>query len=374
MRTEPTPTSRPLVPAGTPSPASPPPPPRRRRGRVLRRTALVLAAALVALPLAGAGYETWASRDADRRYPAPGRLVDVGDHALHVDVRGSGSPVVVLEAGSGETSIGWQAVADALAEHTTVVSYDRAGYAWSTPSDEPRTGDAVVADLRAALAASGLEGPYVLVGHSMGGLYARLLAERHPDEVAGLVLVDARPEDDARDTAAVLEREGRPADPPPWLLGALQRTGVLRLLADDLLAGAVPAEERERFLDVVATPAFFAARQQEADLIGSTEDAVRGQDLGDTPVRVIARGEAQDYAAAGISAAGGAELERVWQDGQRAMTGLSTDSRLVVAEGSGHLVPHDRPDVVVDQVLDVLADLRARGVSEQAGTGAAGVQ
>jgi len=314
---------------------------------------------VVGLPAAGAGYEAWASRDAAERYPAPGRLVDVGGHALHVDVRGTGSPAVVLEAGSGETSIGWEAVADALAEHTTVVTYDRAGYAWSEPSDEPRTGDAVVRDLTAALDAVGVDGPVVAVGHSMGGLFTRLLAEQHPDDVAGLVLVDARPEDDAARTAAVLAAEDRPADPPVWALGLMQRTGVLRLLADELLAGAVEPAERERFLDVVATPAFFAARQQEADLIGSTEDAVRGQDLGDLPVRVIARGEPQDYAAAGISARGGAELERIWQDGQRGMLALSSDARLVVAEGSGHLVPRERPDVVVAQVLDVLDEVRA---------------
>jgi len=160
---------------------------------LLRRTALAVALTLLALPLAGAGYEAWSARGAADRYPPPGRLVDVGDHALHLDVRGAGSPVVVLEAGSGETSLGWQAVADALAERTTVVAYDRAGYAWSEPSAEPRTGEAVVADLRAALDAAGLAGPYVVVGHSMGGLFARLLAERAPEDVAGLVLVDARP-------------------------------------------------------------------------------------------------------------------------------------------------------------------------------------
>jgi pimeloyl-ACP methyl ester carboxylesterase len=328
---------------------------------LLRRTALVVALTLLALPLAGAGYEAWSARDATERYPRPGRMVDVGDHALHLDVRGTGSPVVVLEAGSGETSIGWEAVADALAEHTTVVAYDRAGYAWSEPSSAPRTGEAVVRDVRTALDGAGLDGPYVLVGHSMGGLFARLLAERAPKDVAGLVLVDSRPEDDARDTAAVLEAEGRPAGPPAWALSALQRTGALRLFADELLAGSVEPAERERFLDVVATPAFFAARQEEADLITSTEDAVRGQDLGDLPVRVIARGEPQDYAAAGISARGGAELERIWQEGQRALTGLSSRAALVVAEGSGHLVPRDRPDLVVDQVLEVVGDVRVPG-------------
>ncbi|TKR26607.1 alpha/beta hydrolase [Cellulomonas hominis] len=332
---------------------------RHRPRTLLRRTALAVALTLLALPLAGAGYEAWSARGAADRYPPPGRLVDVGGHALHLDVRGTGSPVVVLEAGSGETSLGWESVADALAQRTTVVAYDRAGYAWSEPSAEPRTGEAVVADLRAALDAAGLAGPYVVVGHSMGGLFARLLAERAPEDVAGLVLVDARPEDDARETADVLAAEGRPADPPAWALGALQRTGVLRLFADQLLAGMVDPAEQDRFLDVVATPAFFAARQEEADLIGSTEDAVRGQDLGDLPVRVVARGEPQDYAAAGISARGGAELERIWQDGQRRMLGLSSRAALVVAEGSGHLVPRDRPDVVVDQVLEVLTEIGA---------------
>ncbi|WP_263120537.1 alpha/beta hydrolase [Cellulomonas fimi] len=293
--------------------------------------------------------------------PMPGELVDVGGHRLHLVVQGTGGPTVVLEAGSGEVASGWQQVAGGLSTTTTVVSYDRAGTAWSEAADEPRTASAVVSDLRTALREIDAPRPYVLVGHSLGGLYIREYARLHPDEVAGLVLVDARPEDDAARTAALLPDGAGTSSWPTWIPTTLKATGALRVGGGALLDGLVPAEYREEFLDVTASPTYFATQRDEADRIGATEAALRGQDLGDLPVRVIARGLPQDYAAAGIDTATGRELERLWQDGQRRMLSLSSDSTLVVAEHSGHLIPREQPDLVVAEVASLLDDLRGPG-------------
>ncbi len=286
----------------------------------------------------------------------PGTLVDVGGHRLHLVREGSGGPTVVLESGSGEAASSWTAVAGELARDTTVVRYDRAGYAWSEPADGPRTGEEITAELHAALDRVGAPKPYVLVGHSMGGLYARQFAQRYPGDVAGLVLVDARPEDDARRTAPLLEGVTTATSLPPWIPATLKTLGLLRAADDTLLQGLVPPDQRREFLDVTASPSYFGTKQREADLIGRTEDAVRGRHLGDLPLRVVARGLPQDYAAAGIDTTTGAELEKIWQDGQRRMLRLSTRSRLVVAGRSGHLVPHEQPGVVVAAVREVLTE------------------
>ncbi|MBP2421446.1 alpha/beta fold hydrolase [Microbacterium imperiale] len=289
-------------------------------------------------------------------HPMPGALVDVGGHSLHVVRAGEGGPTVVLEAGSGEVASGWQAVATALADDTTVIRYDRAGTAWSEPAGTPRTADAIVAELHTGLDKIGAPKPYILVGHSLGGLYVREFARQHPDDVAGLVLVDARPEDDARRTAELVPNGAGTAALPTWIPSLLKATGVLRLGQGVLLDGLVPASQRREFLDVTASPTYFATQREEADLIGPTEQALRDQDLGALPVRIITRGLPQDYAAAGIDAGTGAELERIWQDGQRRMLALSTDSRLVVAERSGHLVPAEQPEIIVAQVRELLGE------------------
>src|SRR5215204_6943645 len=132
-----------------------------------------------------------AARDR-RAFPPPGRLVDVGGFRLHVHALGSVSntPTVILEGGAGLGSATWAWVQPRVAERTRVVAYDRAGVGWSDRGPEPRDGRQIATELHAALEGAGIGGPYVLVGHSFGGVYVRVFADLYPDEVAGLVLVD----------------------------------------------------------------------------------------------------------------------------------------------------------------------------------------
>jgi pimeloyl-ACP methyl ester carboxylesterase len=124
----------------------------------------------------------------------PAQSPDVAEGRMHLRVSGSGSPVVVLEAGYGSDHRAWQSVHDRLAAATTVVSYDRRGLGKSPPSEQPRTGAVIAKELHAALARAGVAPPYVLVGHSYGGLLVRVFAAAYPTEVVGLVLVDPAPD------------------------------------------------------------------------------------------------------------------------------------------------------------------------------------
>lgn len=129
-------------------------------------------------------------RDA-RKYPPPGRLVDVGNLRLHLRVTGQGSPTVVLESGIAASSASWAGIQATLAEHTMVCSYDRAGFGWSDSAPGPRTPRQLALELHDLLSHGGPRGPFILVGHSFGGLIVRAFADQFPDETAGLVLVDA---------------------------------------------------------------------------------------------------------------------------------------------------------------------------------------
>jgi pimeloyl-ACP methyl ester carboxylesterase len=128
-----------------------------------------------------------------QRYPAPGLLVHVNGHQMHLQVRGpdSGGPIVVLEAGMGSFSPNWYWVQQELAPTISCVAYDRAGLGWSRRSRRPRDAQTIAVELRDALREAGLDPPYVLAGHSFGGLPVRAFADLYPDLTAGLVLVDA---------------------------------------------------------------------------------------------------------------------------------------------------------------------------------------
>ena len=139
----------------------------------------------------GGGYETVREYLDTKAYPMPGRLVDVGGHRMHLYCTGSGSPTVVLEPGQGGASsdLGW--VAPAVARDSTVCVYDRAGRGWSDTADGPQDAARIAADLHTLLQRAQVPGPYVLAGHSFGGLYVQTFAATYPDQVAGLVLLDS---------------------------------------------------------------------------------------------------------------------------------------------------------------------------------------
>ena len=152
---------------------------------------LGLVVALLVLAVLGAIYQAIATELAERAYPPPGEMVDVGGYSLHINCVGQGSPTVVLDAGSGGFSAQWVRVQREVSDTTRVCAYDRAGMGWSEMGPDPRDAKQISSELHTLLKGANIEGPYVLVGHSFGGLYVRTYAARYPDEVAGVVLVDS---------------------------------------------------------------------------------------------------------------------------------------------------------------------------------------
>lgn len=162
---------------------------RSRSGRVLIYPVL----AMLALAALGSGYDTVREAVTAGAQPANGQLVDVGGHRLYLNCTGTGSPTVVLEPGAGLMSSDLRLIAPAVARDTRVCVYDRAGRGWSDSAKTPQDGGDIAADLHTLLQRAHETGPYVLAGHSLGGLYALTFAAHYPDDVAGLVLVDSTP-------------------------------------------------------------------------------------------------------------------------------------------------------------------------------------
>jgi pimeloyl-ACP methyl ester carboxylesterase len=158
-----------------------------------RRARWMLTPVFVTLALAavGAQVQDVTAPRVEHEHPAPGRMITVGDHRLHLDCRGTGGPTVVLFNGMGELSASWAGIAQQVGATTRVCAYDRAGQGWSDDVAEPQDGVTAAADLHVLLAAAGEHGPYVLVGHSIGGPYAMTYAARYPHDVAGMVLLDS---------------------------------------------------------------------------------------------------------------------------------------------------------------------------------------
>lgn len=323
------------------------------RASTLRRIAhglLSLAALAIVLASAGAAYEAVVAGGDARAYPAPGRLVDVGGFRLHIHCTGSGSPTVVLDAGLGGSSLDWSLMQPTLAATTRVCAHDRAGMGWSDPSPAPRTPAIIAGELHTLLVKADIAGPYVLVAHSLAGKSARLFARRHRDEVTGLVLVDTRSEHmDALTTKAeqdafiaAVEAQGRQY--------ALARSfGIVRLFGSELAGASSLSPEARTLLALLSTqPSAVAATRSEAQARAASDADLRtAPALGALPLVVLV----SDQSIAAIPH---------WADAQRRQAALSDDGRMVVASGSSHAVAWDRPDLVVESVRAVVADVRGK--------------
>jgi len=165
----------------------------RRKGCLfwLGRGLLAAGILLLGVALVSASFEAAAARTDRRTHPPPGQLVDVGGYQLHIHCLGEGSPTVILESGAGEASPMWGWIQPQLAASTRVCAYDRAGFGWSEDGPQPRDAQQIVTELHLLLQNAGVQPPYLLVGHSLGGELMRLYAGEHPDQVVGLVLIDS---------------------------------------------------------------------------------------------------------------------------------------------------------------------------------------
>jgi pimeloyl-ACP methyl ester carboxylesterase len=196
----------------------------------LKRVLKWFGVAIIAAVILGIVYQTIATESDRRSFAPPGNPIDVEGHKMHIYCMGSGSPTVVLEAGGYSFSAEWNWVQHQLASTQRVCAYDRAGNGWSEPGPAPRTALQIVGELHTLLAKANIPGPYVLAGHSFGGILNRVYASQYPGEVLGIVLVDTAYTTLQFTSAADYDQWKRDNDLLNAPLWALARVGVVRFL------------------------------------------------------------------------------------------------------------------------------------------------
>lgn len=264
--------------------------------------------------------------------------VSVGAHRLSVSVIGDGEPAVVIEPGFGGSAQAWQAIAEALSEHTTVVTYDRAAYGTSSRATDRRTPRDIARDLHGLLAAIEIERPVVLVGHSAGGMYVRAFAALYPEQVAGMVLVDSSHESQGQVLRGTL----------PW------RIWIFEALAVPLLV-IVPRKARNG-----ADRRSIIRELRVFKRLTAADEALAPLALGDRPLVVLTR--------APNSSDSPAEDWRRWHSLHVKLAGLSTNSRHQITEQPGHNIHNGEPDLVIAAIRDVLQSARTHTPLTEAAT------
>ncbi|HSC29476.1 MAG TPA: alpha/beta hydrolase [Vicinamibacterales bacterium] len=306
------------------------------------------------------------------RPPVPGRLIDIGGFRLHLHCSGSGRPAVILDSALGGSSVSWSLVQPEVARFAHVCSYDRAGFGWSDAGPMPRTAGRIAGELRELLQRAAVEPPFLLVGHSFGGLVMRIFAKRYRADTAALLLVDpAHPENWVRpapkeqakiDRGVMLCRYGSRAARfrvahLVGILASLGAFGAAEALVKVVSLGRLSKEDEGILAPVWRLPQearrplrWFWSQARFFDALGSqiasisvsaaeTLEASAGG-YGDLPLMTISSTDPGEY--------------RLAQ--QEALARLSSRGRHIVATASGHWIPLDQPQVVIDAVRELIAE------------------
>lgn len=328
--------------------------PARKRGILfwITRGLFTIVILVVALLVLGFGYEALAESNDQRAYPPLGELVDIGGYRLHLYCLGEGSPTVILDALQPGTVSDWVWVQPEVARTTRVCAYDRAGLGWSDAGGEPRDALMNTVELHTLLQNAGVTPPYILVGHSLGGAYARVYAGQYPNEVSGMVLIDASHPDFWQRAGLP---EGAGLDRGLLALGPLvARFGLLHFISFAQVDPDLPVRQQEELRAFYTTPK-FAENSRVVDLafpdILAQARAVTS--LGAIPLVVLTTGE--------INRAETVE-NQLLRELQVELSQLSTNSSYRAEDGATHttlITNQQHAQAVITAISDVLEAARS---------------
>jgi len=339
------------------------------RGNMRRRVIAALAAIVSCTCLAD---QTITKVIDDPVYTAPVKLVDIGNgQRLNVYCVGTGSPVVVFDSGLGDSTISWALVQPAIAKKTTACSFDRAGMGYSDAIRRPSTALNQSEDLHALLQAAHLKPPYVLVGHSMAGMNVRVYADKYPDEVAGLVIVDGSHEDQSVKSWAT----GKPGEKASFDARLRDRKKCPLQAEKGLVKGTpmykkcVDDSDNPHFSPAINTAVekyevtvkWQAAELSELENIfyaSADETRATRKNFGDMPIIVLthsphakSKGETQDVRN---------QKTLRWEEAHTQVASMSTRGINIIVPNSNHYIQYDHPQVVIDAINQAVSIARGQ--------------
>jgi len=312
------------------------------------RVAMVVSTLFMGLLVTGTIYQSNATAHDMTLYPSPGELIEVDGSDMHIYCIGEGSPTVLFEAGLGGNYMDWVLVQPTIAEQTGACAYDRSGMGYSDYVGESLDTLATAERLHQLLNEAQIEAPYILVGHSIGGIHVRSFFELYPEDILGIVLIDSSH-----------ENQGQYLPEPPAIIDTiytvapmLAQIGVLRGLGianQNIVTDHLTSEQVVQVSAMVNRTAFWQALKAENQMANvDTNQQIAPSSMANLPLIVIS----QDVA---TMEGNEPEMANLWLELQGELATLSKESTHIIAKNSGHYVHYDQPKIVIDSILNMLS-------------------
>lgn len=268
--------------------------------------------------------------------PAPGERYDLGGYQVHIHCQGEGSPTVIVDVGLGDDSTDWLPVQTGVSANSRICVFDRPGYGWSDFGPQPRNSMRIAFELETLLARAEIKPPYIMVGHSFGGYNIRVFTANHPEQVQGMVLVDASHEDQYERFQISLPQNYN------------RRSNIL------ILPKSSGGEAHMNKPQVLRERAFHAARAEISSLSDSARQVQQHRELPAIPLVIVSRGKPEWFGDLSQQT-----REKTWTDLQQELYLLSPISQHVFAHESGHDIPQYQPQIIIDAINNVIEQSRS---------------
>ena len=308
---------------------------------------------ILSVIIIGFTYEHISRPIAESNFPPQGEFVEVDGHKLHYVKKGEAGPTVVFESGLDPGGhLPWFKVQNEISKYATTVSYDRAGILWSDRGNNPKTGKAIVKELHSLLNEGGFNKPYILVGHSLAGLTLRSFISEYPEDISGIVFVDAGHPDQINRMSAELRSINQP--PPIWLIKLANSIGIMRVFGKYTYSNTGKSDFISIQSNKLAFKGYSAVLEEQNNVYSLFDEAGQITSFGDIPLLVITSSSPVQHNQLPNEELR-KELFNILNDLQNDLLNLSSNSEQIFASKSGHYIQLDQPEIVVAAIKEMIS-------------------
>ena len=317
--------------------------------RIFKKVSIGILFLLSFLVIIGIAYEQICRSNSENKFHPDGEFVDLGDHNLHYLKSGKGSPTVVFESGLDPGGhLPWFKVQNEISKYTTTISYDRAGVLWSERGNNPKTGQAMAEELSDLLIKTKCPKPYIIVGHSLAGLFLRNFIIQNQADISGVIFIDvSHPEQNDRKSE---ELKSLSKVPSPMRLKVTNTTGLIRLFYKNYYPNTAKNDSINRIVYAMFYGGLSAFIDEQNSMEYLLDESEQINSFGSIPLKIITGTSPDRYNE--ISNPGlRKEFFQLKMDLQKDLLNLSTNSEQIFAAESGHYVQLEQPEIVINAII-----------------------